>query len=77
MIQLCLVLTRLSVEIICDNREFLPFFRRDAKSLTDAFPLSLQEEDEHHGHGLSVDNDLGSDTDRVSRRVNRKNRKEN
>ena len=73
MIQLCLVLCGLTVGISCD-REFVPLFARDAKSLTDAFPFSLQEEDQHHGHDLggddlhrghdlSVDNDLGSGRD--------------
>ena len=74
MIQLCLVLCGLTVGISCD-REFVPLFARDAKSLTDAFPFSLQEDDLHHGHDLgghdlSVDNDLGSGRDQ--RQVKRK-----
>jgi len=70
MIQLCLVLSGLSVGI-CADREFVPLFGRAPKSLTDAFPFSLQEDDQHHGHDLdhhrghdlSIDNDLGSDRD--------------
>jgi hypothetical protein len=80
MIQLCLVLCGLTVGISCD-REFVPLFARDAKSLTDAFPFSLQEDDMHHGHDLggddlhhghdlSVDNHLGSGRDQ--RQVKRK-----
>ena len=70
MIQLCLVLSGLSVGI-CADREFVPLFGRAPKSLTDAFPFSLQEDDQHHGHDLdqhrghdlSIDNDLGPDRD--------------
>ena len=69
MIQLCLVLLGLSEGIICANRDFVPLFERDGKSLTDAFPFSLQEDDQHHGHDLSIDNDLGFDRD--SRQVNK------
>ena len=68
MIQLCLVLCGLSVGI-CADREFVPLFGRNPKSLTDAFPFSLQEHDQHHGHALeqhhgrdlAIDNDLESD----------------
>ena len=73
MIQLCLVLLGLSVGIICDSRDFVPFFGREAKSLTDAFPFSLQEDDhQHHGHDVQEDNDVGFE--RGSRQVNRNNK---
>ena len=65
--QLCLVLLGLSVGIICDNREFLPTIGRNAKSLTDTFPFNLQEEDQHHGHDLHQEDDVG--LDRGSRQV--------
>eukprot|EP00092_Neocalanus_flemingeri_P023887 GFUD01025912.1.p1 GENE.GFUD01025912.1~~GFUD01025912.1.p1 ORF type:complete len:697 (+),score=162.50 GFUD01025912.1:64-2154(+) len=61
MIQLCIVLLGLSVGIICDNQDFVPSIGRGGKSLTDTFPFSLQEDDQHLGHDLQVDNDLGFD----------------
>merc|ERR1712012_332558 len=52
MIQLWLVLSGLSVGILGNSREFVPLFERDGKSLTDAFPFSLQEDNNHHGHDI-------------------------